>query len=86
MNAPASQLASSLLLASVNLIQTMIPNLFRVVSVMLPGSKYAIDSITITLSLRCWFIHIIISDLNLIWEINLSWIHHSFANLYFGFW
>jgi hypothetical protein len=55
MNAPASQLASSLLLASVNLIQTMIPNLFRVVSVMLPGSKYAIDSITITLSLRCWF-------------------------------
>jgi len=55
MNAPASQLASSLLLATVNLIQTMIPNLFRVVSVMLPGSKYAIDSITITLSLRCWF-------------------------------
>jgi hypothetical protein len=25
--------------------------------------------------------------LNLIWEINLSWIqYHSFADLYFGFW
>ena len=48
MNTLATQLATSFLLASVILAQTpgnMIPDLFSVVSVILPGRMYAINSL-----------------------------------------